>query len=121
MPAIPPGLPPTSGNYPPNMDPNNAAVVNQLKQLWDQWYQHPDATTGQALLDFLKKNQDQIIKIANHYPNIMPLKGDIPTIQEALNTAITNLQGWLDHGANTSPIACSEWVKDVYDWISYAR
>ena len=120
MPSIPPSIPPSSGPQWNPIGPTNAQLVNEFKQAWDNWYNNPSKASGQALLNFIETNTAQIKAIAadNHS---MIVIGSVQPIDNCLKTAEENLQGWIDHGGNTNIQSCSEWVKDVYDWISYAR
>lgn len=117
MPTIPPSLPLSYGNHFNPIDPTDAKLVNELKTDWDNWFKNPTIENAKKLLNFMKDHAGQIEAIAKNYPLAIPL-GTTP-IARALQTAINNLQAWIDHGGNTPPNPDSEWVKDVYDWISY--
>jgi hypothetical protein len=118
-------MPPSSGPQFSPIGPTDAQVVDQMKQAWDDWYNNPNATTGQNLLNFIEANRAQIEKIAGNNHSIVVINST-PPIDSCLDTAVNYLKGWihLDEQNPSHPppiIGVSEFVADVYNWISYAR
>ncbi|PIS02564.1 MAG: hypothetical protein COT85_04570 [Chlamydiae bacterium CG10_big_fil_rev_8_21_14_0_10_42_34] len=109
---IPP-IPPTGNPLGSSGDP----TVKEFNQLWDQWYDHPSRKTGEALLNFIKKNQSHFEQLAKNTPAPHPKV----SIKDACRTAEEYLQGWMNDGCDpnkTTPP--SEFVNDIALWINYA-
>ncbi len=125
MGTIPPSLPPMYGGHISPLGPTNAELVNTYKALWDEWFDHPTVQSAKALLNYMTVHKAQIEEIARQNPNIMPLgnSGIVP-IEKTFSTAVNYLTAWIQN-ERTNPhdntIGTSEMLKDLYDWISYAR
>lgn len=111
--TIPPIQPPIGAGQYSAPDP----TVDELKQLWDDWYKNPTKESAEKLIDFLSKNRDHLEQLAKNCPPPKPFVDFDHSIDAAVNT----LQNWIDHGCPPNhTIAPSEFVNDVFKWISYA-
>lgn len=109
-----PGIGPTQGGQWESSDPK----IQEYYNLWNAWYKNPTKKTGEKLLSFLEQNETYFTDIAKNMPrpkNFPPGTGFSHYYQDA----IARLQSWLTHGCEKSgTTSVSEWVGDVYLWVS---
>lgn len=125
MSTIPPSLPPSYGGQFSPLGPTDAELVNTFKQLWDEWFDHPSVQTGTALLNYIKAHKAQIENIAKNNPQVLPVgNSGVQPIEKTFETAINYLTNWIQSEKTHPPVdptPASEFLKDLYNWIWYAR
>jgi len=115
--SIPP-LPPSSSNYPQfSSNGPNDPMVQELHDLWTNWWNDPDLQTAEKLLDFLKANENYFELLTKDKPSPFPVNTPFSHYYEA---AINSLQAWIQNGCDpANKTFVSEWISDVYKWVSY--
>ena len=133
-----------SGNvqFPEDSNNQDIKIVNQYKKLWDEWFNscntdtpvkdlshqesQSDLKLTKQLINFIKKHKDELETISQKFPSKLQPR---VSFDQSYSSAMKTLQNFQDllrdpsmdpnllmSSAVTAP---SEYVNDIYEWISY--
>lgn len=108
---------PLSASSPTGQGKGENTQLAELEKLWDEWYDNPTKSTGEALLTFLEQNEGYFEEMAAGKPAPPGFPTGTP-FSHYYNTAISYLQNWIDAGCNpntTTPV--SEWIGEIDRWL----
>jgi hypothetical protein len=114
-------IPPIGSGSLPSNSPSKDPVVQKYYDLWTAWYNDPHEDSslaeGKELLNFLMENHDHFLQLASG----KPLPHPSLSFERSYDTAIRYLNGWINHEGKTTKTPPSQFIKDVYEWISYVN
>lgn len=143
-------IPPISSSYvqfPEGSNDKDVQLVKQYKELWDDWYNacnkdpnslikdisskdlHNDIVLSKKLLQFIQKHEDELEKIANHFPKSqaappVPFNQSFSSVKNSLKNLIDLFKNpSLDPNLTilSALSSSSEFVNDIFEWIAYVN
>lgn len=110
-------IPPIPSAQPPQERPPQISLVDQLDNLWNNWWNDPNEKTGTALLNFLKQNEKVLVSMGSQKP--CPFPGMKASFEHIYTTAINYLETWMNvqHCDPNKVTPVSQWINDIFKWL----